>query len=472
LRNYAVLVAVIVGFTMGLVATVFVPSTEEIDIYRAEALVIAQELGGRVDEIPKSAKAIFEGGGVADRAVSEGGLPFAAEDLIPVSADVEPIDGTPLVRVVGRDADPQLAARIANAAALALAEEMSAAGPGFGVFAVQELARVPLQPEPTSSLPTPLLTGLIAGMSLAAGAVALLMIIRQPVVTGAQARELTGLPEVGHLSLRNTLGQTQIQDVVGLGLLIRSLFPPQPGGHGRTGTVVVVGCGRRRVYTKVIRLLERGLKRLGPARAVALTPEWAKSARPADGDGAANEPATVVIGPATGSSDIVQFLPEGVRTVLLVKEGVSQAQLIEAVAQLPADELAGFIFIVSQTRLATQPRTMAKTSPEVLTPTPTPQPAPAPPAEPATKTAGESEPAAPVITDLRGGVPITVAGTEAAATSEAPESDKKPAAGNGSSEPASKPAGTTAGQRKGPAKPAATAARRKNPGKKPDEPSP
>lgn len=146
--------------------------------YKAKALVIASELAIRVDALPRTAVAIFNGGTVARLAASYAGTGISPEDLIPGIVDITPVENTSVVDVDAIHPDPKLAALYANSAGRALAEELNRIGPGLGSFALQieatESGAVLLE---VSRLPN-LVFSVVAALLLVAGLAALVAFVQ------------------------------------------------------------------------------------------------------------------------------------------------------------------------------------------------------------------------------------------------------------------------------------------------------
>jgi hypothetical protein len=352
IKRYALLSVVIVA-ACTLLAAEFGPGGEA-PRYRAGALVIASELEGiRPEHLPRMAAAIFTGGTVAQNAVTIGRLDIEPHLLIPLYADLEPIAGTVLMRVVGYSTDPEEASLIANSAARALTAELNKSGPGVGRFVIQEQSRPPELPEPGTSFP-PALIGLVAGLLLAFGTVGLLMVFRRPVLAGDEAREVVGAPLLGALRMRRGRSRAaEPTEVMGLSALIKQLYPD------RRGVCVFVGPrGNRNSRTRVAEIVTRGLARSG---LVYFVPGSARQSRDAgqrlaavdevivspdmELDASFIDIPVVVDGPSTDELDVPQFLPPDTRTVLVLGEGTPRRRLELAARQFLPGELTGMVFV-------------------------------------------------------------------------------------------------------------------------------
>lgn len=144
----------------------------DVPLYKTEALVVASELAIRVDGLPRTAVAIFNGGTVARLAANYAGTGISPDDLIPAIVNITPVENTPVLEIDAIHPDPELAALYANAAGRALAEELNRVGPGLGSFALQVEAPVKLIPLEVSRLPN-IVFSIAAAALLVAGLVAL-----------------------------------------------------------------------------------------------------------------------------------------------------------------------------------------------------------------------------------------------------------------------------------------------------------
>lgn len=158
------------------VAAAAVVASNQRPTYEAEALVVASELGIRVESFPGTASAIFEGGPVAELTAATAGTGIDPDDLIPEIVMVSPIENTAVVAITALHTDPVLAQTYANAAAEALVEELNRIGPGLGVFVVHSPARIPEAPISDSFLERALV-GVLAAVVFLVGLVALLAVI-------------------------------------------------------------------------------------------------------------------------------------------------------------------------------------------------------------------------------------------------------------------------------------------------------
>ncbi len=83
--------------------------------------------------------------------------------------------------------------------------------------------------------------GLVAGLVAGIGAVALLLVLRRPVVDAAAAEDATGVPVLGRVRLPRSGGELDASDLMGIGLLCRRILS---AGHR---VVYVAGPARAHV---------------------------------------------------------------------------------------------------------------------------------------------------------------------------------------------------------------------------------
>lgn len=169
-------------------------------VYAAEALVVTRQLDPSAQVLPRYASSVFHSGEVARRVATDLGIADPSE-LVPDRLDVITPEDSILVTVVGRDADPNIAAQLADAGAAVFVNELNRGGPGIGTFSVQNRATVPS--EATQELP-PLLAaslGGLVGVALGLGLVLLIAVLRRPVVAAEDVRAGLGTRLIGDLAL-------------------------------------------------------------------------------------------------------------------------------------------------------------------------------------------------------------------------------------------------------------------------------
>ena len=103
--------------------------------------------------------------------------------------------------VVGRQTDPLAAANLANVAASVFVEEMNVYSQSVGTFSVGHLAETPSQPLPTMGGAMTWGIGIASGLLVGFGVVALLLVLRRPVIDVATAEQVSGATVLGRITL-------------------------------------------------------------------------------------------------------------------------------------------------------------------------------------------------------------------------------------------------------------------------------
>ena len=355
MRRYAAIFMVIVPLTT-IVAFVAARNSAPLQrTYRTSALVIATDRNFSPDLFARLADAVFTGGTVAERAVSEGRLGIDPQKLIPTYASLEPVQDNIIIKVIGENRDAELSARIANAAATALVEELNKPGRGVGVFAVQDHARVPVGADTSSSRALPLIVGVLAGFLLGGGIIGVVLTVRRPLLGGAEVAELVGAPLLGTPILPAVRGgrPVDISAVKGLSALAKRVMPTRPA------VVALAACGGEERYRTLLAqmiasvLADRGAVFLIPASDESVAGMYSIFSPPANllvsehiPDGKVWRMAGVVIdGPSADRVDLPQVLPSRAGTVLVVAQGTPLTHVRDAAEQFLPGELEGVIFV-------------------------------------------------------------------------------------------------------------------------------
>lgn len=369
LRRYAPIIAATVAIAVALTlsgpARALFASTPS---YESSALIVAQELQIKPEQLPRTAEAVFNGGSVAAAVADELGDPSLANRLIPRRIRLEPLNDTIALRIVGRSDDPDRAARFANLGADAFLTELNRLGSGVGVFALQDQARAPERQAKVASPVVPLVVGTAGGVILGIGLVMLLLTVRRPVLSSTEAAEVAGAPMLALLELPRAGGRAPVapEAVSGLGLLARQLFP------SGAGVAALIGCGGRdgRTRPEVLRLLALLLSRrttvfLVGARAERIDDldaslkgrqeirvvreglldllEGGSTRSRVAASSSARE--AVLIGVDASAYDVPQLLPADARSVLYVPEGTPHRSVDHAARQFGPGELSGVAFV-------------------------------------------------------------------------------------------------------------------------------
>ncbi len=225
-RYFWVVIVTVVGIG------VLVPwlQSRNADFYEAHAQIgPTQELKPpNVDPLPKLGDDIFNNGAVADKVRDYLNLPPTAS-VVPERVQLVTAQDNIIFEVIGRDRDPEVAATLANLAAAELTVELSNYSESVGEFSVLRSAEAPANPVPTlEGGYLTLIVGLLAGAIAGIGVVALILVIRRPVVDAPDAEDATGAPVLGRIRLARPGGPLDERDVVSIALLCRRLLSVSP----------------------------------------------------------------------------------------------------------------------------------------------------------------------------------------------------------------------------------------------------
>ncbi|MDP8929573.1 MAG: hypothetical protein M3O70_13630 [Actinomycetota bacterium] len=345
LRNYAwLVVACVLGFA-AIPLAVPAPSP----IYEAQALVIARTLEVDPSALPKFAQAVFTSGAVARAVAADPAIGGSPRELIPERLDIVAAEDSIVFPVLGRDDVPTTAARLANLAAAAFVEELNKGGAGIGSFAVHSAARVPSQAldPPDRSLPASV--GAIAGGVLGLGLIALIAVLRYPVVDTAGVRSALGTRLLGTVLLHRPVGGRlpAPQDVPGIAAVTRWLADAPPGR-------ILFASSRRLAPARryILAILAVALSPLRPTSVLSAQPRDAIQARSEGDPGAepAAEPRDGSRGPmvlvdGVEMLDTLDQMLTLASVVLVVRMGVPRATLRAMASGYRPEELFGVIIV-------------------------------------------------------------------------------------------------------------------------------
>lgn len=298
------------------------------DRYEASALLVAQQLAIRPEQLPRYAESVFSAGSVATEVSESLDGRIEPRDLIPEHIELEPVLGTIALRVIGRANDADTASQLADRAAVAYVGELNEAGPGVGFFAVQDAAgtaRVTDGPLLKNSL-----VALSAAACFALGIVGLLVLARRPIIEDTEAAAVVGAPLVGTVLLPRTLGRRpDARSVIGLEALGRSLLPDRRA-------VALLGGWRAHTRANLGELLVEVVGARLPASRV----------QPQRGDGRSADPdRAVVVDFADADVDPRQVLDAEVGLFVVVDEGTPRATVARATSPFIPGELGGVVFV-------------------------------------------------------------------------------------------------------------------------------
>lgn len=340
IRRYAWL---IVLFVVALGVVVPAALSRAPDQFEARALVGPVKVlrMDNTDVLPRLGASVFEGVPDTDEVRRAAGL-RREEKLAPDELELEEAQDNIVFTVLARHSDPEVAAAIANAAATRFVTELNIYSQPVGSFSVSELATVPTDPLPRLAGPQVWGLGIAAGLLAGLGTVALLVLLSRPVIDAASAREQTGAPVLGRI----TLGRHD-RPVTGMTQLCHRLLS-QP-----TGMVLMVGSANtRRARRELTGELARWLSRV--RRVIPLG-----SREPVDDYGSASLA-------LPGYPDVLCVLddaspvevatrPEQSLTLLVIREGISRNELQE-LAQQYLDSGNGALLLVRRGSLLSRLR--------------------------------------------------------------------------------------------------------------------
>jgi len=309
--------------------------------YDAEALVVAQRLDMDLVALPRYGEAVFDNGEVARAIASRFGQGGDFEDIVPQRASLVAEQDSIVLRIVGHDSAPGRAAELANAAADAFVTELNAPGEGVGLFTIQSQAVPPS--EPTASLPgLPFLVpvGLVAGAALGLAAVAVVVVVRRPVLEEADAEQATGVPVLASVTLpRIPRGQFPSgEDVAGVVALCRRLLAMDTDAFLLVSTARG-GVARAQLAVAAVSVLVRVCYVRFIASEEMHDAARALAADPAVGEGAGSSPTprrSITVVDGADPVDLVRRAGSAT-TVLLVPHGMP----INALRAAAGDHLGG-----------------------------------------------------------------------------------------------------------------------------------
>ncbi len=240
LRRYAWVVVLFVAGIGVLVPAIQSRAPAEYEA-RAQVGPYTQLIIPNLTPLPKIADSAFTNGSVADAVRQQLGVK-PSEDVIPGTVQLVTAQDNLVLEVVGRGAKPEDAVQVADAAASALTVELNKYQRTVAEFTVQHKAVV--SSKPSSKIAGGYLSiavGLVAGLVAGIGAVALLLVLRRPVVDSAAAEDATGVPVLGRVRLPRSGSELDASDLMGIGLLCRRILS---AGHK---VVYVAGPARAHV---------------------------------------------------------------------------------------------------------------------------------------------------------------------------------------------------------------------------------
>ena len=212
LRRYAWLIALFV-IALGVV----IPGVIE---QRAEQYQATAQVGpvrtlriSNVDVLPKMATDVFSNvltdPLVKQAAGATGPGPLGADQVEMVAAQDNIV-----FTIVAHSTDPQRALETANVAATQFVDRLNVYSQSVGAFSVTDLADTAPQPVPSLGGPMAWALGIASGLLVGFGAVALMLLVRRPVIDVATAEQESGATVLGRITLERgdagASGMTQL----------------------------------------------------------------------------------------------------------------------------------------------------------------------------------------------------------------------------------------------------------------------
>ena len=181
-----------------------------------------------LDPLPRFAESVFTNGSVAD-AVKLQFPSLRNKDVIPSRVSLVTAQDNPVLTVVARANDPAVAQKMADFASTSFVVELNKYSGSVGRFGVTHnaVASSHAKAKLTAGY-LGVVLGLIAGLVAGIGAVALLLVLRRPVVDSAAAEDATGVPMLGRVRVPRGGGDLDPSDLMGIGLLCRRILSTAP----------------------------------------------------------------------------------------------------------------------------------------------------------------------------------------------------------------------------------------------------
>lgn len=315
--------------------------------YQAEALVVARQLEIDPSALPSYGQGIFTSGAMVQRVTADAASSGLAEEIVADRLDVVAAEDSIVLVVLARASQPLQAAQLADLAADAYVGELNKGGSGIGTFAVQSPAQIPsaLTSDGSSSR-LAAATGVIAGMLLSLGLIALIAAVRRPVLLAGDAAPIVGKPVIGVVVMPAAHAKyiPDPHEVPGLIFMARALLPLVDGS--------VVLASAQRTATVRQRLLVLLALTLSPYRNIFVSAAPSVQADVADKLGSAGRGAW---GPTSGPGlelvdgvapvDTLEVPEWPLPVILLIRYGEPAARVRRLVAQYVDDEMLGLVIV-------------------------------------------------------------------------------------------------------------------------------
>lgn len=198
-------------------------------LYEAETLVIARQLAVSTKALPRLGVPIFNNGAVARGVTADPAIGGDPATLIPNRVRLVAAEDSIVFIVIGRDADPSTASRLANVAGAVFVDELNRAGAGVGAFALQSEARIPSEPVPGLNPPLLAAAGGVLGLLIGLGIVALLLAVRRPVIVAADVSPVLNARVLGTMVLGRDGNTSHPRQIAGIAPVTRRLADVRTG---------------------------------------------------------------------------------------------------------------------------------------------------------------------------------------------------------------------------------------------------
>jgi hypothetical protein len=208
-RRYAWVIALFV-VALGMFVPTILDRTP--DRYEAEAQVGPAEALNlpNLDALPRVGESVFNNGAVAESVRRSVNPPLRRSvRVVPDRVELVAAQDNIVFTIIGRGGDPESASRIANIAAQTFALELNKYAQSVGSFAIQRTATPPAQPVPRISDAMSVGIGVVSGLALGVGVVALLLVWRRPVIDFSSVKATTGAPVLGRLKVTPSSDDTR-----------------------------------------------------------------------------------------------------------------------------------------------------------------------------------------------------------------------------------------------------------------------
>ena len=336
LRKYAWVVALCV-VVLGVVTPKLL--TDAPKDYEAQAQVGPTEQLNlpNLDPLPRLGESIFNNGVVADavRHLTYPPTPPTVS-VIPEQVELIAAQDNIIFSVVGHGQTASEAERIANVAAARFVGELNKYASSVSHFTVQQRATPPVKPVSNLSFPLAVAIGVLAGLLVGIGLVALLLVWRRPVIDADSAGHVTGAPVLARLRFGRSAGAAR-----GLPRLCRRILS---GGNG-----MLLLSGPRNTHSERQLLaadLAEVFARTGRVISDAddLLPTRVAESQELTRDTA--DPADIVILREPSAVDVAAR-PSTALTLLVVREGVSSSSLRKFADEYLDEGDAGVVLVAS-----------------------------------------------------------------------------------------------------------------------------